>query len=331
MHSSLPRHPTRGLALLAPALVAIALACSSPPDAHAGEYTLVQCDPSSRDDGAARFDRTDGAYYGFGRHCSDPARSSALKVRNLAAAPTGAEGRISWIAPGGTSVVGVSAEARLRRDGDHRARLSFLDSAGRPAGRIATGRDAPGGFERHSARLHGTGRAGFAAQLVCISGVRCAESDQARTWVRSVRLTLRDAVAPTVSASGTLLGDGWQRGERSLGVHAGDVGGGLRNVDVAVGGVRVAPSRVLACALAGAGLARVPRPCPAGHSGSASFLTDRPPFVNGSNRVTVCARDYGAGPNQRCLARDVRVDNEPPRAHFLTRDPADPELISAEV
>ena len=319
--------PTR----LATVLALFVCAATAGP-AAAGEFTVAQCDPRNRDFADARFDRTDGAYYGLSRSCGEPAGSSALKVDSRASAPTGAEGRIAWLAPAGLRVVGVTAEARLRADAGHRARLSYLDAAGEQAGRVATGLDGPGGFQRYTHKLGGIGRAGFAAQLICVSGVSCAHSEQARAWIRGVRLTLRDATAPTLGVSGSLVEPGWLRGEHELVVTAGDIGGGLRRLDVEIGGAAVGAVQPFPCALTAAGaLARTIRPCPRARSARLSLDTAVAPLADGANRLTVCARDFGSPANRSCLERRVLVDNGAPEAGFRGRTDDDPEVISASV
>jgi hypothetical protein len=320
------------LTRLLPVPLALLASVAAAPPAVAGEFTVAQCGAGNPAAADARFDRTDGAYYALTRGCERAADSSALKVDNRAAAPSGAEGRIAWVAPAGLRVVGVGAEARLRADAGHRARLSYLDASGEQAGRIATGRDEPGGFERYRHRLDGTGRAGFAAQLICVSAGSCAHSEQARAWIRGVQLTLRDATAPTLALAGSLLGPGWLRGSHDLEVAARDVGGGLRRLDVAVGSAAAGVPRQLPCALTSAGAsARTLTPCPRAHSARSRLDTAAAPFADGSNRLTVCARDFGDPANRTCLARTVLVDNRAPQAAFRSGSVADPELISASV
>ncbi|MBK5117512.1 MAG: hypothetical protein JJE23_11415, partial [Thermoleophilia bacterium] len=317
-----------GAAVLA-ALLTLLVAAAP---ASAGEFTVAQCGPANPAYSDARFDRTDGAYYELSRDCGNPAQASALKVGNLAAAPNGAEGRIAWTAPAGLHVIGVSAEANLRRDGGHRARLSYLDGSGEQAGRIATGLDQPASFERYTDRLTGSGRAGFAAQLICLSPSRCDRSAQARAWIRNVQLNLRDGSPPSVSPAGPLIGSGWVRGPHELLVTLGDSGGGLRHLNVAVNGVAVAPSQSFPCSLTSdARFARTMSPCPRSRAARATLDTATPPFANGTNRLTLCARDFGSPPNQTCRADTIAVDNAPPSAAFSERPRSDPELISVAV
>ena len=323
---------TSSITRKAPALMTAlaALVCAAP--APAGEFSVAQCDPANHGSADARFSRTGGAHYDLARRCGNPAQDSALKINDLTAAPSGAEGRIAWLAPAGLELVAVGGEARLRSDGGHRARLGYLDGAGEQAGRIATGRDEPGGFERFSSRLSGAGRAGFAAHLACVSSSGCPRSEQARAWVRKLRLTLRDRTAPTVAAAGSLLSEGWLRGARQLLLSLSDRGGGLRRLDVKVAGAAVAPSRSFPCALtADRRLARRMIPCPNEQALGATLETSTAPFHEGANRLSICARDFGSSPNQSCRVRTVLVDNVPPEALFRDAPASDPELIAVSL
>jgi hypothetical protein len=322
----------RPIARTAPTLATLLTLMVATAPASAGEFTVAQCDPANPAFPDARFDRTDGAYYALSRDCGTGAQIPGLRVGNLAPAPNGAEGRISWTAPAGLRVIGISAEANLRSDGGHRARLSYLDGSGEPAGRIATGLDQPARFERYSDRLSGSGRAGFAAQLVCLSPSRCDRSSQARAWIRNVHLNLLDGSPPSVSPAGSLIDPGWLRGSRELAVALADSGGGLRDLKIAVNGVAIAPSQTFPCSLTGGNrFARTMTPCPRSRAARARLDTAAPPFVNGANELTICARDYGSSPNQTCHNEGVAVDNVPPAAEFGERLRSDPELITVAV
>ncbi len=246
-----PRGLRRGLrALLVPAAALAAGAAALlalPTHAHAGTYVVAQCDKAHAAFADARFDRTSGAYYSFTRDCSGGAGSGGLRIADSSAAPVGAQGRIKWWAPSGASIVGVRAEAALRSDAGHRARLAFINAGGAQTGRIATGPDAPGGFRRYAGHLDGTGKAGFAALLICANDRPCPRSEQARTAVRNVRLTVRDGSRPTVAPSGTLLAGGWLRGSTRLAVAASDRGSGLHAIEIDANGKRLSLSRVLGC------------------------------------------------------------------------------------
>ena len=297
----------------------------------AGTYVVAQCDSAQPGFADAHFDRTTGAYYEMTRGCSSAELGRALRIDNIAAAPVGAEGRIRFSAPAGAGIVGVSAEASLREDAGHRARLAFIDAAGNQAGRVATGSDDPGGFSRYAQRLDGVGRAGLAALLVCAEQRPCPESEQARVAIRNVRLTVKDHSKPTVAGTGTMLGGGWVRGARTLGGLARDEGAGLRTLTASSDGSALPISKSLPCAIAAGGVAGAMSPCPHAASTAGTLDTSRPPFHDGLNVIRVCAHDYGEGANVACDSDHVMVDNTAPVAAFRQRSQSDPELIAADV
>ncbi len=312
--------------MLAAALLAL------PAHANAGSYVVAQCDKAHAAYDDARFDRTSGAYYSFARDCSGGSGPGGLRIADSSAAPVGAQGRIKWWAPSGASIVGVSAEAALRSDAGHRARLAFINAAGAQTGRIATGPDAPGGFRHYAGHLDGTGKAGFAALLICANDRPCPRSEQARTAVRNVRLTVRDGSRPKLTPSGTLLAGGWLRGSARLAVAASDSGSGLYAIEIDANGKRLPLSRVLSCqTVAGGGVATAMSPCPHRGLAGGDVATGAAPFRDGANSVRVCARDFGPSPNSACVQHRVLVDNTSPAASFRPADDSDPELIAADV
>ena len=72
------------------------------------------------------------------------------------------------------------------------------------------------------------------------------------------------------------------------------------------------------------------RPCASRQRLERTYDTTRSPFVDGVNKVEVCARDYGADGSPGCESRFVAIDNAAPRVAFADRiDREDPELIRA--
>jgi hypothetical protein len=326
----------RNLIMIAPLLlcgVAFFITCIAPPPAAAGRYQVVQCDRENRDFTDARFERVNGGDYGFLYRCEEDEDANSLQIRTITSSPKGRYGRISWSAPAGTRIVAADVEARLRSDAGHEARLSFLDDAGREAGRIATGRDAQTGFVRFRRELGDGGRAGFAATLACADNRGCPASGQAKAWIRSVRLTVDDRRAPTVATVGSLSTAGWHRGTGALGIIATDEGSGVRRIELSINGRTLAPTRTVPCnVIPGTPKVRRMRPCPPAYAAEAQADTRTAPFVDGPNAVRVCASDYGTGGASGCVSRTLYVDNAPPRAAFADHeDPADPELIRATV
>lgn len=332
---SSPTQPLRGrrgliLAALAPILLLLAL---PPAPARAGRYTVAQCDRSNRAFPDAAFERVYAGDYGFGFRCEEDEDGNSLQVRALSGAPQNRFGRISWAAPAGSRIVGVGVEARMRTDAGHQARLSFLDGAGNEVGRIATGRDAAGGFEPFERQLGDGGRERFGASLNCTERNGCPYSEQARNWIRSVRLTINDSTAPSAYLGGPLTASGWHRGSQVLYAGAADSGSGVSAIDVKVNGSGVPPSRGYPCAtIAGTGLVSRMQPCAATQLDGSQLDTARNPFVNGDNSIVACAADFGTGGAPGCTGATIKVDNAPPELAFAAaQDPEDPEEIRAPI
>ncbi len=319
---------SRAIVGLAAALLATAGGTPALADA---DYTVAQCDERNRGHADSGFIRSNGGDYGFRKHCDRSGAERALGIRSLSGAPSGHRGAIIWRAPQGTSVVGARIAADLRRDGGHRARLAFTDAAGRERARIAAGADRPGGFEVHERRL-GAGAAAVQAELVCAGAERCPRSEQARTRVRDLRLTLRDAVDPEVVASGDLLAAGWVRGTRSLRAALTDVGSGVRRFELLAGGRPAAPTQTFGCAaIAGTALAATLRPCASSRTVAAAIDTAAAPFSDGESSLALCARDFGRDANRACEQHRLRIDNTAPAGAFRRSARRDPELIEATV
>lgn len=328
------RRRVRPSLVLACALAAVALAAMLlAPSARAGRYTVAQCDRSNRAFADAYFERQYGGDYGIAFSCEDDEDGNSLQIHAITGAPDNRFGRISWAAPQGARIVGVSAEARLRSDAGNLARLSFLDAAGNEVGRIATGGDAAGGFSAYDRQLSDGGRERFAVSLGCEQRDGCRYSDQARAWIRSVRLTISDPTPPNVFQSGTLLDGGWRRGSQSFYGGASDPGSGIQGLYASVNGSGVQPSVAPSCAtIAGTGYVSRTQPCPAVSVGGGMLDTSAAPFVNGDNRVALCAFDYAGGGTPACAHSVVKVDNASPEVAFsAAENPEDPELITAPV
>lgn len=328
-----PPIPTRAIAVLLAACAVLLVAGLDPPAAAAGRYEVVQCDRANRAFADAGFDRVNGGDYGFLYRCEEDEDGNSLQIRPITGSQRGRYGRISWQSPPGSRIVAVSAEARLRNDAGHVARLSFLDGAGAEVGTIATGAEDATGFVGYGRALGDGGRAGFAATLACEQARGCPASDQAKAWLRSVRLTIDDRAAPAPTIGGSLSSPGWHRGAGTLGAVVSDQGSGVRRLAVTVNGVAVAPSQTVPCdVIAGSPQVRRLRPCPPGYSALAGADTTARPFADGANELGVCAFDYGRDATPGCATRTIHVDNSPPDLAFAAvEDRADPELIRARV
>jgi hypothetical protein len=299
----------------------------SPGAQAAGQtYRVLQCDPLNV--GSADAQSHEPHPYIVGRHCDDPDR--ALEVIDVYRADQGDEGSFIWSAPPQTGIVGVHVEAKLRRDNGHKARLYMADQQHRQTFGVASGDDNGSFFGGES--WQGPPQEQFVAALRCEDAGGCPASNDAKTLVRSVRLTLADNADPTLSVGGSLASPGWQRGAQLLSFSGDDQGSGLELVDVRVNGSELGAAEQGTCAgvIPGTHTAAWLRPCKGGVSGSVYPSTAELPFHDGGNTLSVCADDFAG--NETCDTRSIQVDNTAPTLAFANEQSADdPELIRAPV
>ncbi len=185
-------------------------------------YVVVQCHPQNL--GALDAQLHEPRAYGITNYCSDAASENAIQINSRLRADRGKEGSITWLAPPDTGFVRVRAEAKLRRDAGHYARLFMADEKSRETRRIATGDNSPGAF--HQQLWDGNREEAFVAALGCDEAGGCPHSSAAKTWIREVRMTLADYADPEVQVGGSLTTAGWKRGAQEL-----DVGGTIKARD----------------------------------------------------------------------------------------------------
>ncbi len=291
-------------------------------------YDVVQCHPLNRSHADAQLHEP--RPYGITTACAEAASENAIQINNRLRAEKGREGSVRWIAPEATGFVGIRVEAKLRRAAGHYARLFMADEFGREVRRIATGDGSPGAF--HVESWDGARQAQLVAVLGCDEDKGCDESNAAKTWVRSVRMTLADYADPEVAVSGSLLGGGWRRGEQVVDYSVDDVGSGARELFIRVNGVEITRTAgTCDGVIPGSAQAATLGPCePEITTQTVSASTLAAPFRDGNNTVSVCASDFAG--NETCEVRAVQVDNGTPTLGFTNaQDPADPELIHAVV
>lgn len=295
----------------------------------AGEtYTVVKCHELNRTLSEAKV--VENAHYVVQRVCADAGSEYSSRIESISNAGIGRRGALRWSAPEATGITGVRLRARLRRAAGHRSRLYMAHADGLESKRLATG-DADGGGWQF-VRWTGHRQEQFIASLDCTRRAGCPQSDQAKTWVRDIHLTLADYSDPVVSASGTMYTEGWLRGDQRVAADFSDAGSGLQSAAIRVNGFELT-SLALDCpgVISGADFASVMSPC----GDSARFDGMEPstathPFHDGLNGVAICASDFAG--NQTCDTRSVRVDNTPPTLAFANlQDREDPELIRALV
>jgi hypothetical protein len=315
-------------ALAIVAVVGLWLGLAPGAGAAGGTYTVVKCHELNRTLSEAKI--VENAQYVVQRVCADAGSDYSSRIESIGNAGIGRRGALRWSAPDATGITGVRLQARLRRAAGHRSRLYMAQADGLETKRVATG-DADGAGWRF-VRWTGPRQEQFIASLECERRAGCPQSDEAKTWVRDIRLTLADYADPVVNASGTMYSGGWLRGDQRVAAQFTDAGGGLQNAVVRVNGSEYA-NLTANCpgAIEGSGLAGLMTPC----AETADLQAIEPstavfPFHDGQNNVAVCAADFAG--NETCDVRPVRVDNTAPTLAFADlQDPEDPELIRAFV
>ncbi len=320
------RNQTRTRAMAFGAVALLWLATGTRAEGAGSTYRVLQCDPLNV--GSADAQSREVHPYNVARHCSDPDR--ALEVTDVWRADQGDEGSFTWSAPAQTGIVGVHAEAKLRRDNGHKARLYMADGQHRQTFVVANGDDSGGVFRGQS--WQGPPQDEFVAALRCEDAGGCPASGDAKTYVRSVKLTVADFSDPTLSVGGALAASGWHRGSQLLSFSGDDQGSGLERLDVRVNGSELGSPEQGACpgVIPATHTAARLRPCTGGISGSVYPSSSDLPFHDGDNTLSVCADDFAG--NGTCDTRTVAVDNTPPTLVFASQqNPGDPELIRALV
>lgn len=290
---------------------AIALGClyaASPLVSHApaGAYIAAQCDWQRGAGHSASFERTSSHYSG---HASCRQGSRGLQVSHAGKGTRDERlGAWTWKAPPGTVLKGIALDSHLHGAGGHAAQLV--------AGRSDGTADYFGRVENRWRGEYWSGSNGswFRARLRCYGGADnvCEQTSAPHVWIKRLRFTLEDAVAPRLAIAGPLLAGGERRGSQVLEARVTDAGGGARAVHVTVNGTQAA-THGFGCALK-SGMGLRPAPCPASATARIPLDTSRPPFREGTNQVEVCAEDLATSgaPNRACADRLIQVANECP-------------------
>jgi hypothetical protein len=319
------RTPRLGIAL--GAVLAVAAPVPASALGAGGTYEVLQCHELNR--GSVDAIPSEPRVYWVNRFCDEPQHENSLQINSLLPAQRGKTALITWTAPAETGFIDVRLEAKLRRADGHKARLYLADEAGRETERIAVGDGEPSTFQVEA--WGGSRQGQLVASLGCEESGGCPKSDQAKTWVRDVRLTLADYADPVVEPSGSLLSTDWMRGSRELSALFSDGGSGLAEAGVRVNGAPLQELDLACAQVPGDTAATRLKPC-----GSAAQLdvisvsTADAPFYDGDNAIAICADDFAG--NQTCDRRTIRIDNKPPTLGFTDGQKADdPELIRAVV
>ena len=171
-------------------------------------YTVLQCHSLNRSHADAVLQ--DSPSYAVHGDCGDPQNDYAIRITNSGPAKHGGAGWMRW--PTGSNVldiVRVDADAKLRRESGHAARLWMADPQANEVVRIANGEPGPTGYRHYSWIAAGHGQRQFVATLSCQRSEGCPESDLAKTYVRNVRLKVADYSDPSFKALRRLAAFGW--------------------------------------------------------------------------------------------------------------------------
>jgi hypothetical protein len=284
--------------------VALAFAGIGAPGASAGKYRAAQCHPLfGAGHGDAAFTRTSDQFVA-GASC---AGGDGLGVSHDGSGTrAGRWGAWTLTAPAGIELLAVRGQVSGAAAGGYDPELALSG----PAGAESPIGSAAGDF--HAFSWSGTGATALTARLRCARQGDCGPGRDARIGVRRLVLRLRDGVAPTVGASGSVLAAGSRRGPESLAATASDVGAGVRRFVLEVNGHPV-DARGVPCELSGRMALRL-RPCPPGAGTDFAVATAADPFIQGPNELRLCTLDYAAntGANRACVSHEVRVDNACP-------------------
>nr|HNH86525.1 hypothetical protein [Solirubrobacterales bacterium] len=215
--------------------------------ANAGTYVMRQCDGSSFLDfqgtysainASPHFDAVSGCV------TSGSGKLGIYQDRSGTSLAYGEGGHFVWAAPTGTEVIGARIAARLNDKNNIQAQLNGYN--------VGVHTDIDGGIPHD-----GSDQVSYwsdpahpqwmvVIELLCQSVNGCANQvggTKAFLEVTDTEFTVRDTVAPTAAASGTLWdwgGDsGYHRGTASIGIDATDQGSGVAATWVEINGLRV--------------------------------------------------------------------------------------------
>ncbi len=304
--------------LLAFALFAIS-AVAATDGAAAARYVVAQCGWHVGQD-AGWFDSS-ADKFGKSSYCQTPDSADAFDGVHLISQVKGSARGVGgtkfaswrWQAPNGTGIVNVHGQRwQYLRDGfQHRLGGVPQNGSFSPFLELDTSdgtkRDFWHGFSPYA-------RA-FESRLACRrpSSKNCPVNGTILAGVRSLTISIDDAVRPTAQVSGALAGSAWQRGPRALSFSNRDTGSGLRFAWTLIDGALRASSE-MRCAkrlISGQWRGTKMQPCPTAASGSQTI--DTRALADGPHRLRHCAFDFAGGSG--CTPdRTIRVDNNPPAA-----------------
>lgn len=300
------RNPGRSLIVT---LIALAVGLL-PTTAEAGQFNVAMCGERSVAIHQFKFERTSKKFRAAAA-CSGQSAPGLKLESQEGKSSTSHWGQWKAVAPAGLPIVGWALRAKIRDEDGVTGRICFERSS---IGIRCFGDDTSGSY-----RLHGSvasdGEA-LSVRLGCSSKRGCPGGRRAHLFARAVMMTIADRSSPTISVSGPILSPGTKAGESFIRIDASDLESGVEDLSVEVNGVPVDSRYDARCAEVQPEVFTAFAPCPKQVSHPIALDTEKAPFVNGSNRVEVCAYDVAtdglAESNRRCETASVEVDNSCP-------------------
>jgi len=298
--------------------LALALLLLVAKEATAGKYSVAQCGWHIGAD-AGWADSTGGAKFRPDAYCATPPDADPFDGAHLKSFTREDQGTVSgtryarwrWDAPAGTGITRVSGTWwHALHDGiEQRIGMANWNGGFDPfavaATTDATPRDFVAGFSPAQPALED--------RLLCARAESkwCSLSPGSWSAVRALTITVEDDYAPGIAVNGGMLDGGWLRGDRTLGYHDTDVGGGLRRTEALIDAMPVAAHEepCNSVSIGGELRATTMRPCSTDRLDY--FLFNTRTFSDGPHSIGHCAIDFAGNPS--CMApRPILIDNNPP-------------------
>lgn len=294
--------------LFAAALVLVLLV---PGQAPAGQFTVAMCGDQSVAAHSFKFDRN-STRFRSSAVCGGSS-SAGLKLEVEEGKTSGSKwGRWRTVSPSPLlPIVGWSLRAHIHDADGVIGRICFERAS---IDARCFGDDTNGSYRLHGA-VASDGEA-LSLRLGCFLEKGCDGGRNAHLFARNMVLTVADRVAPKVQLSGPLMSDTLKAGETFVRVDATDGESGVHEVEVSVNGVIVESRSGSGCLEPRTGIFTGYSPCPKDSNEAVALDTEAVPFVNGLNRVEVCASDVAssglADANRTCESTSIQVDNSCP-------------------
>ena len=291
--------------------VALLLALLIPSQASAGQFTVAMCGDQSVAAHSFKFDRNSTRFRSSAA-CGG-SNSAGLKLEVEEGKTSGSKwGRWRTASPSPLlPIVGWSLRAHIHDSDGVVGRICF-ERASMDA--RCFGDDTNGSYRLHGA-VASDGEA-LSLRLGCFLDKGCDGGRNAHLFARSMVLTVADRVAPKIQLSGPLMSEGLKAGETFVRIDATDGESGVHRVEVLVNGEVIEARTGSGCLEPRPDTFTGYAPCPKDSNEAVALDTEASPFVNGTNRVEVCASDVSssglADANRTCESTSIQVDNSCP-------------------